>query len=194
MNMIAMAEVAVIKPPFKTTVLEIINWVKPVTVSVKGSGVIVGGLMIHNRALVTSHLVTDGVVKIQFPDDDRVVEAVASDYDGDYFLSYYGVAEEDALPGWTGLPPRRDPVEDGTYLFSFIHDHGKDLMVRFRAIRPDVSKAFTDRKDGEKISLDSWGRHETYPVVDRFGYLVGINIGACKGETLCQIITPKSKL
>jgi hypothetical protein len=192
MKMLALKEVRIIKPPFKEAVFELVGWAKPSTVSVKGSE-IAGGLMVAPTALVTSQIVEGAVVKVQYP-DDTVVEGVETtvrrgekDPLANFFLNGYAVDKKDGVAGWLGLPNRSDPVEGDTYLFSYVHDHGHDYVVQFEAIPLHKSKAFA----AEKIEVNSWERRHTYPVVDRYGYLVGINVGTCDDEIMCQSLTLK---
>lgn len=193
MKMIALKEIGVIKPPFKTTVHELVQWVQPVTVSVKGSGSICGGLMIQGRLLVTSQAITSPTALVQFT-DDSVVNSVFSDYKGDNFLSGYAMDEDKALPDWVGLPNRTDPIKSDTYLFSYVHDRGRDYVVRYQVIDARQSEAFGSVEAGKPLQIDCSERKSTYPLVDKFGFLVGVNIGWCEGETLCQPIRPKNKL
>lgn len=193
MKAIALEEVEVIKPPFHATVEELVRWVKPTTVSIKGEHIICGGYMIHPRLFICSQLVDSGIVKIQFSDDE-VVEAIFNDHKGDHFLSYYSADEEDARPDWVGLPNRTEPLDPESYLFSFVHDHSKDYVVRYKAIPVNVSQMFEAKEETGKLHLDDYERKHTYPVVDMFGYLVGINIGCSFGETVCEAVSPKPKL
>lgn len=193
MRMIVLKEIGVIKPPFKATVKEIVSWVKPVTVSVKDdSGVVVGGLLVDKRLLVCTHLVEDDFVKVQFPDTDKVVNAMRVDHHNDMYLSYYAIDEEDARVDWVGLPNRLEEADKDTYLFSYVHDHSKDYVVRLQAVPIANSKAYYEFENGDgRLRIDGASRHSTYPVVDMCGCLFGIGIGESFGEVMCQTLRLK---
>jgi hypothetical protein len=195
MRMLALKEVEVIKPPFKSTVKDLVDWVAPTTVSLRGE-IMVGGLLMCERLILTTGAFIQDSVEVKLPNRDYGVEGAKVPYDSDLFLSCYAVHEDCAIANWVGLPNRNCPINQDTYLFS-VCPMKTDLVVRYRAIPIPQSKAFQKRDESEtgNLEINEFEREKTYPVVDQFGYLVGINVGGSEGEVMCQIVTPNgSKL
>lgn len=183
MNSLILKEVEVIEPPFSSPLNDLVGWVKATTISVKGEE-LVGGLMVSSGHFVCSKAVSAPDVKVQFCDNTT---AHAARIDGGGNISFYKL--DKPLERWVGLPNRTEQLQSDSFLFSLVHTEKHDKIIRFQIMQNEDSEILESTDKTVMLIPD---RDYTYPLVDMFGYLVGINVGTAYGEIVSSLIAFKA--
>lgn len=181
MKLVPIKHKAIIKPPFKNDVADLIDWVKPVTVLAYTSEGIIGGVLVSQNVVAVTEGCEDYQIKVMIP-NGHIVKAVKSDYEAsNFYLRFYIVSEKTE---WFGLPFRGDDLRGQSFLFSY---HPKGYVYRFEPIADIDSKSVEKFQATKSLIIDTVGVQNSLPVVDRYGYFIGLSIGASEGETIVQV-------
>ena len=179
MNLFAFRKRREIKPPFKNTIKDVVDWVKPVTVFLDGN---YGGMLISPDIVAVTHMLDEKSVDVIV--NGRRVEGINTRIELDnYWLTFYKIPEQ----SWQGLPCRTEPLGVGTYLFSYI----KGKIIGYEPVAVDSSEAVASYQESDKLKIN-YDLEYTFPVVDMFGYFVCLGLGSCENEGIGQTFQLKN--
>lgn len=185
MKLLALKQTSIIKPPLKQTTAGIIEWIAPMSVGVATGKIEAGGILISKNVVATTHWIEDDTVAVLISEKWQKAQRVYETRD-DLFLSFYHIKPS---VSYQGIPTRTEPLHSGTFLFAY---SPLGIIYCFEPIDIKKSKAVRDLEDGKNLKLDIGFVSHTLPIVDRFGYLVGMGIGTSYGECIAQPLILKN--
>jgi hypothetical protein len=186
MKLMPVKEVRRFYPPFKNDLADILDWLKPVNVVIKGE-FLSGGVLVSPNVIAVTGAMGSPEALVQLPNGKKV-KATKSPYSNkEMFLSFYTI-EEGA--DWVGLPNWDGDVELDTMFFSYIPIR-RERVIMWNPIQNAESESAEKCKKNDKVKLSADNFEHTFPVVDQFGYFVGLAIGTSEGECTVQLITFK---
>lgn len=183
MKKIILKEVDELKTPYKSPIKDMVGWVKATTVSVKGD-YIVGGLLVNDSYFICTRGVNNPDVLVQFDNHSTAYACLVKEQEQ---VSFYKL--DKPVENWVGLPNRTEQLQKDSFLFSFVQDKNRDRVIRFKIVLSEDSEIVND--ENENVLLQPERKH-TYPVVDMYGYLVGLNLGYSHGEVVAELLELKT--
>lgn len=178
MKLLALRHTYTIKPPFKNDIADLVVWASPLSAGIIGKKLEVGGVLVSPNVVVTTQYMEEDKPEIIVQGERFNGKKLTYEND-EFWFSYYQI---DRPVPWVGLPFRKE-LEMGTFLFSF---SPLPEVFCFEPIPVEKSKAVQSFEDKGRLKISLHNVASTLPIVDRFGYFVGLGIGECKGECIAQ--------
>ena len=178
------------KPPYKNDLADIVPWLRPNTVTCKGRKYTCGGVVLSKSVIATSKAIDDERISVHLPSGAYTSAHLMTYDDNDkYFLSFYRLNEHVpfvALPNWDG------EADEDSMFFSLIPSD-RERVVMWNPIDINISKAVLASEEigTTHVTVDEF--EHTFPVVDQFGYFVGLGIGTSQEECVVQNFVIKTK-
>lgn len=193
MKLIPLKKIMEYKPPFRETCADLTEWLKPVTVICKGkNNCVAGGMLISSNVIATTAFIEGETVKVWLPNGKcnygkRIITAPQH---AAVFLSFFLLTEDQP---WLGLPTWGQDGDDDFNFFSYIPGK-KERMILYEHIEIKRSKSALHSKERRKTELENSVFTNTFPIVDQYGYFVGLGIGTSYGECIVLNFSLKNSL
>lgn len=176
-------------PPFKNDLVGIYTWLKPMTVIVRGESYTVGGVMLSSNILATTAALEDDNVVVQLLDGKKINGRRIDHVREECFLSFYVIPnyiEWVGLPAWAG-----EDMDEESMFFSYIPAR-RERIVMWKPIKTEDSCSAQTTLRTKKTPIEIVHFEHTFPVVDEYGYFVGLGIGTSEEECLVQNFSIKT--
>jgi len=180
MKMLPLKKLGKINRPFRNDLADIAEWINPLTVSVKSSDGRFIGVLVREDLVAVSELCSAQRIKVQFTSGETLIAENTGVKNEQLFLSFYILPKKMRC---IGLPLRNSPLDKNTFIFGF---NPAGYFVRYKLIPLDDSVSPSAYQKG-KFEIVDTDIDSMLPVVDRFGYFLGLGVGSFERETIVQI-------
>jgi len=177
MKLLALGLSHTIEPPFKNDIEELVVWISPISVGVIGKGLHVGGMLISPNVVVTTQHMDEDEPEMMVQGTRQKAKKLKYT-NPDFWFTYYQIPVPVV---WVGLPQRKTVGDEFLFAYSPLPE-----VFCFEPIACHKSKAVSHFERSGQLKVDYKQVAFTLPVVDRFGYFVGLGIGECRGEGIVQ--------
>lgn len=182
MKMMAVKKVREYTEPFINDVSEIVGWAKSITIIAETTYGIFGGVLLAPNVLAVSGLVEDKTLNVILPNNKKMKATYSRCPQDDLYLSFYLLEKS---INFDGIPSRKDPIKGDTFLFSYIKT--KNTVNLLAPIKASKSLAYEQCEELNQLRVNVGDREHLFPVLDRFGYFVGLSIGTSAKEQMVQL-------